>query len=107
MASRSRKTILSNPLDDINPQGVSKVLSDKKLVSEISATSSKKSVIKKTVSKATKTTAAAAKLKSEKKTPVKKTVKKAVKKDADPSIETSEALSKFDELAQVVILDAK
>jgi uncharacterized protein (DUF697 family) len=111
MASRSRKTILSNPLDDINPQSVSKVSPDKKMASDIPATSSKKSVVKKTVSKTTKTTASAEKLKSEKKTPekktpVKKTVKKAVKNEADPSIESSEALAKFDELAEVVILDA-
>lgn len=84
MASRSRKTILSNPLDDIDPQSVSKVSPDKK-----SAAKSKPE--KKT---------------PEKKTPVKKTVKKAVKKETDPSIESSEALSKFDELAEVVILDA-
>lgn len=89
MASRSRKTILSNPLDDIDPQSVSKVSPDKK--SAAKSKSEKKTPEIKT---------------SEKKTPVKKTVKKAVKKEADPSIESSEALSKFDELAEVVILDA-
>jgi uncharacterized protein (DUF697 family) len=76
------------------------------MASDTPAGTSKKSVVKKTVSKTTKTIASAAKLKPEKKTPVKKTVKKAVKKETGPSVESSEALSKFDDLAEVVILDA-
>jgi len=106
MASRSRKTILSNPLDDIDPQSVSKASPGKGSAAETEAKPSKKSASNKMASKVTKTTASAAKLKSEKKTPVKKTVKKAVKKDTDPSVESAEASSKFDELAEVVILDA-
>jgi uncharacterized protein (DUF697 family) len=96
MATRSRKTILSNPLDDINPLSIS----------EIQASSSKKSTLKKSLSKATKTIPSSAKANLEKKTSAKKTVKKAVKNDVDPIIESAEAISKFDELAEVVILDA-
>jgi uncharacterized protein (DUF697 family) len=106
MASRSRKTIMSNPLDDIIPQSVSKVSPAKKSASKSEAMSLKKSVVKKTLTKATKTTASSAKSNSEKKTSVKKTVKKAVKNDVDPSIESSAAMSKFDALAEVLILDA-
>jgi uncharacterized protein (DUF697 family) len=96
MATRSRKTILSNPLDDINPLSIS----------EIQASSSKKSTLKKSLSKATKTIPSSAKSNLEKKTAVKKTVKKTVKNDVDPIIESAKAMSKFDELAEVVILDA-
>ena len=106
MASRSRKTIMSNPLDDIIPQSVSKVSPAKKSASKSEAMSLKKSVVKKTLTKATKTTASSAKSNSEKKTSVKKTVKKAVNNDVDPSIESSAAMSKFDALAEVLILDA-
>ncbi|MDP4908736.1 MAG: DUF697 domain-containing protein [Burkholderiaceae bacterium] len=111
MASRSRKTILSNPLDDINPQSVSKVSPSKKSALEIQAPSSKKSTAKKTFSKLTKTTPSSAKKNLQKKTsvketPVKKTALKTVKKDAEPSVESAQAMSKFDELAEVLILDA-
>ncbi len=106
MASRSRKTILSNPLDDINPQSISKVSPAKKSASEIQPTSSKKSTVKKTLAKPTKTITSSTKSNPEKKIPVKKTVKIAVENDVDPTLESAKAMSKFDELAEVVILDA-
>ena len=96
MASRARKTILSNPLDDINPQSVSKVLPDMDGVETAAANISKKPVAKKSSKKSTSVP---------KKTAKKPSVKRVVKKD-EVSAEAAQIVSNFDALAEVVISEA-
>lgn len=99
MASRARKTILSNPLDEINPQSVAPAkVPAKKAVKK----STDKPVAKtaKTAKKAVKKTAGA-----KKSTGVARGFNKVVTPQSS-HIEHEKALSHFDALAEVVINDA-
>lgn len=106
MASRSRKTILSNPLDDIKPQSILKNTLSKADAPRVKSTPSKKSTEKKSVAKSTKTTTNVVKKNLVKNVPVKKTVKKITKINADKSPAPDDASTKFDALAEIIVLDA-
>lgn len=105
MASRSRKTILSNPLDDIKPQSILKNTLSKADAPRVKATPSKKSTEKKSVTKSTKTTTNIVKKNLVKNVPVKKPVKKTIKINAGKSHAPSDALTKFDTMAKIIVLD--
>lgn len=129
MASRARKTILSNPLDDINPKSVSKeattasssVLPKKRATkkaltasagTEDQSSAPKKVLAKNAVKKSVGKTAGNLAKKAVKKTAGAKSISAAsdtvlsAESQQDAHAEHEKALSHFDALAEVVINDA-
>lgn len=106
MASRSRKTILSNPLDDIKPQSILKNTPLKDTSSDVIATPQKKVTVKKSITKSTKTVSNVSKKNLGNQSFLKKTVKKPINTFTDDKNSSAHEESNFDKLAEIVLLDS-
>jgi uncharacterized protein (DUF697 family) len=106
MASRSRKTISSNPLDDIKPQGILKNTPTEDTSSKVIAKSPKKVAVKKSITQSAKTISNVSKKNLSDDVPLKKTVKKTTNTSTDVNKSSSNEESNFDKLAEIVLLDS-